>query len=85
MVKNPPVNPGTQVQPLVGELGSHMPWGQNAEEKAVFLRRQRLEGRGHKLKDAGNQQRPGRSNERTLPRAPRRTGLANTLSFFSFL
>ena len=55
------------------------------EEKAVFLRRQRLKGPGPKLKDAGNQQRPGRSNERTLPRAPRRTGLANTLSFFSFL
>ena len=38
-----------------------------AEEKAVFLQRQRLEGRGHKLKGAGNQQRPGRSNEWKLP------------------
>ena len=33
VVKNPPVNAGTQVQPLVGELGSHMPWGHNKQKK----------------------------------------------------
>ena len=37
MVKNPPVNAGTQVQPLVGELGSHMPWGHVFTPQAAFL------------------------------------------------
>ena len=37
-----------------------------AEEKAGFPQRQRPEGCGYKLKDAGHQQRPGKSNEQTL-------------------
>ena len=38
VVKNPPVNAGMQVQPLVGELGSHMLWGQNKQKKWYLVK-----------------------------------------------
>ena len=46
----------------------------STEEKAAFPRRQRLLGYGHKLKDAGNQQRLEEAVNSFSPGASRRIG-----------